>query len=95
MNFLKFIFNVFFGWLRPHRKPRQTESGNRKHFNYMLNLIHRIRHTTHDIMHDLEKFEQGNKTAGKRVRKNSIELEKLYKEFRKRSVNETPQAPAK
>lgn len=61
----------------------------------MLNLIRQIRHTTHDIMHDLEKFEQGNKAAGKRVRKASLELEKLYKEFRKRSVSETPQPPQK
>lgn len=99
MDFLRFIFNVFFGWLRPHRshkgKPHQTESGKPNRLNRMLNLIRQIRKSTHDIMHDLEKFEQGNKAAGKRVRKNSIELERLYKEFRKRSVHETPAPKAK
>lgn len=94
MNFLRFLFNVFFGWLRPHRshegKPRHAEHGKPNRLNRMLNLIRKIRHTTHDIMQDLEKFEHGNKAAGKRVRKTSLELEKLYKEFRKRSVHETP-----
>lgn len=96
MNFFQYLIDVFFGHRKP--KPRQAEPVNQnrgtqpdtKHFNYMKKLIHDIRHSTHEIMHDLEKFEQGNKTAGKRVRKASLELERLYKEFRKRSVHETP-----
>ena len=97
MNFFQFLVDVLFGHRHPKPKPRQAEPDNQsrskcdcKHLSYMQDLIHKIRHTTHDIMHDLEKFEQGNKAAGKRVRKNSLEIEKLYKEFRKRSVYETP-----
>lgn len=93
MNFFRFLVDVFFGPLRYRkRKAHRAHSLQHKHFYRMRNLIHNIRHTTHAAMQDLEKFEQGNKTAGKRVRKYSIELEKLYKEFRKRSVSETPKA---
>ena len=34
-------------------------------------------------------IEKGNKTAGTRARKSSLELEKLLKEFRKASIEES------
>ena len=40
------------------------------------------------IIPDLEKSRKNNKAAAQRVRVNSIKLEKLFKEFRKRSVIE-------
>ena len=56
----------------------------------MVKLIKNIADTNASFMADLEKFaKQGNKTAGLRARKTSLELEKLYKEFRKRSVHES------
>lgn len=90
MNLLDFLFQLFFK--RPNKgQPLQTESGNQKHMSPMKQLIHEIRVKTHELMQDLEKFgNNGNKAAGKRVRKTSLELEKLYKDFRKRSVHETP-----
>lgn len=56
----------------------------------MVELIRNIAETTASFMADLEKYaKQGNKAAGQRARKASLELEKLYKEFRKRSVHES------
>ena len=40
----------------------------------------------HEIMHDLEKAAEGNKTASQRVRTNSIKFSKLAKTYRKESI---------
>lgn len=39
-----------------------------------------------EIMHDLEKALEGNKTASQRVRTNSIKFSKVAKVFRKESI---------
>jgi len=39
------------------------------------------------LSHDLEKAEGGNKAASQRVRKNSITLQKVAKEYRRESVD--------
>lgn len=99
MNFFQFLIDVFFGHKNSKPKPHQTESGNLSRNNSdilisnltMIELVKKIADTNYSLMIDLKKFaNDGNKTAGKRARKTSLELEKLLKEFRKRSVHETP-----
>lgn len=76
---------------RPKRKPHQTDSGNTKPTMTMRELIGKIADTNAAFLSDLEKYAKfGNKTAGARARKASLELERLNKEFRKRSVHEMP-----
>lgn len=88
MNFFQYLIQVFFG----NRKPRHTEYGNLKSKSQMTmkELISKIHLAFDQLNDDLGKYEQGNKTAGRRARKTSVELEKLFKEFRKRSINEMP-----
>lgn len=89
MSILKYIRDRFYGESTPH----QTDSGNPKPTITMVELITKIADTTASFMSDLEKYAKlGNKAAGKRARKTSLELEKLYKEFRKRSVHESVEA---
>jgi len=38
------------------------------------------------ILLDAAKYNKGNKAAGRRVRTNSIKLEKMFKEIRKESI---------
>lgn len=47
--------------------------------NHMKKLIE-------EIMHDLEKAVEGNKTAAQRVRTNSIKFAKVSKVYRKESI---------
>lgn len=54
----------------------------------MVELIDAIKQLTEEIQVDLDKFQKGNKAAGRRVRVNSIKLADLYKQFRKESVKE-------
>ena len=54
----------------------------------MNELITDIRTIMEDIAVDLGKAEKQNKAAAQRVRVDSIKLEKLFKEFRKRSLTE-------
>lgn len=56
----------------------------------MKDLISVINSRMSNIHDELLKFENGNKAAGQRARKATLELERLFKEFRKRSINETP-----
>lgn len=49
-----------------------------------------LRYELSELREELVSFESGNKSAGQRARKLTLKLEKLFKEFRKRSVNETP-----
>lgn len=52
----------------------------------MENLITNIQTIAGELAANLGKFSEGNKAAGARARKNTLELEKLYKQFRKESV---------
>ena len=84
MKILQFIRNAFYG------KPRVEETAQPKKHLTMQELISEIHTRVANLNVDLDKFEQGNKTAGKRARKTTFELEKLFREFRKRSVHEVP-----
>lgn len=85
MSILKSIRDRFYG----ESTPRQTDSGNLNPIT-MVELIEKISTLNASFMANLEQFaKQGNKAAGLRARKVSLELEKLIKEFRKRSVHET------
>lgn len=56
----------------------------------MKNLIENIKTTFETFQTDANsQLEDGNKAAGTRARKSSLELEKLLKEFRKVSVAES------
>jgi len=48
-----------------------------------------------EIMHDLEKAQDGNKTASQRVRTNSIKFSKVSKTYRKESVAQEKGAKGK
>lgn len=87
MNIFQFLINVF---CKKH-KPQQTESVNENPILTMKELSTVIRLKMQELHDDLVKYENGNKAAGKRARKATIELVKLFKEFRKRSVHETPE----
>ncbi len=53
----------------------------------MNELIAKIKELNEEFMADAElQIEKGNKAAGTRARKASLELEKLMKEFRKASL---------
>lgn len=52
----------------------------------MNDLIKQIQSEIDSLDENLDKYKQGNKAAGLRARKNSLELEKLFKTFRKESV---------
>lgn len=53
----------------------------------MKELIENLVKLTDEIKTDLNLYgEKGNKSAGRRARKNSLEFEKLAKRFRKESV---------
>ena len=54
----------------------------------MKNLVKQIDELFAAISVDANKAVAGNKTAGARARKASIELEKVLKEFRKVSIAE-------
>ena len=49
-------------------------------------ILRDIKDETLKLQENLEKFEKGNKAAGQRARKNTLNLAKLYKEFRAESV---------
>lgn len=56
----------------------------------MKNLIENIQSTFESFHTDANtQLENGNKSAGTRARKSSLELEKLLKEFRKVSIAES------
>ena len=55
----------------------------------MKELIAKIQETFTALSEDATlQIEKGNKSAGTRARKSSLELEKLMKEFRKLSIEE-------
>ena len=62
--------------------------------NYKLNTIQKMEELVSKIKTEFEalatdanlQIEKGNKTAGTRARKSSLDLEKLLKEFRKASL---------
>lgn len=54
----------------------------------MKKLVKKIEELFAAIQVDANKAAEGNKAAGARARKNSIEVEKVLKEFRKASIAE-------
>lgn len=52
----------------------------------MEELIQNLKETSKKFLAEAEKFETGNKSAGTRARKASLQLEKLMKQFRKDSI---------
>ena len=68
--------------------------GLKETVNHMTKLIQ-------EILHDLGKAAEGNKTAAQRVRTNSIRFAKLSKMYRKESISQEkkekgkPKAPKK
>lgn len=48
--------------------------------------IKHMRDLLHNITHDLEKSEGGNKAASQRVRTQTVKLEKVAKAYRKESI---------
>lgn len=52
----------------------------------MNDLIKQIQSEIDSLNENLNKYKQGNKTAGLRARKCTLDLEKLFKTFRKESV---------
>lgn len=56
----------------------------------MNELVAKIKETTEAFFNDANlQTEKGNKAAGTRARKASLELEKLLKEFRKASLEDS------
>ncbi len=56
----------------------------------MKDLIENIQSTFENFQTDAKtQLDSGNKSAGTRARKSSLELEKLLKEFRKVSIAES------
>lgn len=56
----------------------------------MKKLVENIQATFESFQTDANaQLENGNKAAGTRARKSSLELEKLLKEFRKLSIEES------
>lgn len=54
----------------------------------MKNLLDQIQGKLEDFLKDAQaQAEKGNKAAGTRARKTSLELTKLFKEFRKQSID--------
>ena len=59
----------------------------KKEFNLNRFIIYKIKELNEAFMSDAAlQIEKGNKAAGTRARKASLELEKLMKEFRKASL---------
>lgn len=52
----------------------------------MEELIKSIQTAQNNFNINLDAYLKGNKAAGARARKNTLELDKLYKQFRKESV---------
>ncbi|MDR3251148.1 MAG: histone H1 [Tannerella sp.] len=56
----------------------------------MENLVNQIESSYNAFITDAKsQVAKGNKAAGARARKVSLEIEKLLKEFRKKSIEET------
>lgn len=58
-----------------------------KHYSKMEELVKKIKAECEAFVKDADlQVEKGNKAAGTRARKTSLDLEKLLKEFRKASI---------
>lgn len=55
----------------------------------MQELISKINELTATLSKELNANLNGNKTAGTRARKITVELTKLYKDYRKQSIEES------
>lgn len=56
-----------------------------------IELTEKINAVIADLTINFSKANTGNKSAAIRARKNTVELEKLFKEYRKVSVEESKQ----
>jgi hypothetical protein len=54
----------------------------------LKSTVAEMKRLMHEIMHDLEKTEKGNRAAAQRARTCSIALAKVAKHFRKESIAE-------
>ena len=52
----------------------------------MKEFVNKISQKAVDMLNDMAKSTEGNKSAGVRARKASLELEKMLKEYRKVSL---------
>lgn len=52
----------------------------------MQNLVSEIKTKCETLVKDLDANISGNKAAGRRARKSTVELSKLFKEYRQKSV---------
>lgn len=50
--------------------------------------VQHLKQQLHEISHDLEKAERGNRAAAQRVRTNTIKFAKVAKQYRKESIAE-------
>lgn len=55
----------------------------------MKELIETIGNVQRNLFENMVLALQGNKAAGVRARKNTLELERLYKQYRKESIEAT------
>lgn len=55
----------------------------------MKELVNKISQKAMDMLNDMAKSVDGNKSAGVRARKASLELGKMLKEYRKESLEAT------
>lgn len=55
----------------------------------LVNTVNKINELTANLTKELEANLNGNKAAGSRARKITVELTKLYKDYRKQSIEES------
>ena len=74
-------------WSELSDTPRKENYSNNQIKINMKELFNNIQAKLIEFNHELNlNVNNGNKAAGTRARKASLELEKLFKEYRKRSV---------
>ena len=93
-NLETICFTIFFSNLAPNYgkegKHKQRNNINPKKLSIMNELIAKIKEMSDALLVDAAaQAEKGNKAAGTRARKASLELEKVLKEFRKVSLEDS------
>jgi hypothetical protein len=72
--------------LRRDKDISETTFYNKDEYMGLKETTHQMKKLLEDILHDLGKASDGNKTASQRVRTHSIKLAKTAKMYRKESV---------
>ena len=89
-NIENVCFTRFFSNLAPKQGKVFLNDINLKQLSIMNELIAKIKEMSDALLVDATaQAEKGNKAAGTRARKASLELEKVLKEFRKVSLEES------